>query len=75
MDSKQKFLEAGQRYMELSIRYRSVSTEAERMAYLEHALLSAILAGAGQQRARLLTFLYRDERCRVLQAYPILEKM
>nr|CDS26014.1 cop9 complex subunit [Hymenolepis microstoma] len=75
LDSKQKFLEAGQRYIELSIRFRGVSTEAQRTEFLEHALISTILGGASQQRARLLTFFYRDERCRALKAYPVLEKM
>ncbi|VDN21016.1 unnamed protein product [Dibothriocephalus latus] len=74
MDFKQKFLEAGQRYAELSIRFPWLQ-ESEKMAFLERALLSALLAGVGQQRARLLTTLYKDERCQSLQAYPILEKM
>lgn len=74
LDFKQKFMEAGQRYAELSIRFPEMD-ETERMAFLERALLSALLAGAGQQRARLLATLYKDERCRSLEAYPILEKM
>ncbi|BHF67165.1 COP9 signalosome complex subunit 4 [Sparganum proliferum] len=74
LDFKQKFLEAGQRYAELSIRFPWLK-ESEKMAFLERALLSALLAGVGQQRARLLTTLYKDERCQSLQAYPILEKM
>ncbi|VDD75607.1 unnamed protein product [Mesocestoides corti] len=75
LDFKKKFLEAGQRYAELSIRFRGLASEAERTTFLERALLSALLAGAGHQRARLLASLYKDERCQTLQGFPILEKM
>ncbi len=75
LDCKQKFFEAGQRYAELSIRYPTLVSEADRMTFLERSLLSALLAGAGQQRARLLAALYKDERSQALEAFPLLEKM
>ncbi|CAL8105362.1 unnamed protein product [Calicophoron daubneyi] len=74
LDYKHKFLEAGQRYAELSIRFPWVD-ESERLAFLERALAAALLAGAGHQRTRLLATLYKDERCQGFEAYPVLEKM
>ncbi|CAH8469051.1 unnamed protein product [Dicrocoelium dendriticum] len=74
LDFKHKFLEAGQRYAELSIRFPWLD-ESERLAFLERALAAALLAGAGHQRTRLLATLYKDERCQSFEAYPLLEKM
>ncbi|VEL25742.1 unnamed protein product [Protopolystoma xenopodis] len=74
LDFKQKFLEAGQRYAELSVRFPWLADSA-RMAYLERALAAALLAGAGHQRARLLATLYKDERCQSLDTYPVLESI
>ncbi|KAF5402174.1 COP9 constitutive photomorphogenic subunit 4 [Paragonimus heterotremus] len=74
LDFKHKFLEAGQRYAELSIRFPWME-EAERVAFLERALAAALLASAGHQRTRLLATLYKDERCQAFDAYPVLEKM
>ncbi|KAF8568261.1 hypothetical protein P879_09656 [Paragonimus westermani] len=74
LDFKHKFLEAGQRYAELSIRFPWME-EAERVAFLERALAAALLASAGHQRTRLLATLYKDERCQAFEAYPVLEKM
>lgn len=46
---------------------------------LDQALLSsikcAILAAAGPQRSRILSTLYKDERCTKLMLYPFLEKV
>ncbi|THD25738.1 COP9 signalosome complex subunit 4 [Fasciola hepatica] len=74
LDHKHKFLEAGQRYAELSIRFQWMD-ESERVAFLERALAAVFLAGAGHQRTRLLATLYKDERCQAFDAYPVLEKM
>ena len=73
MDSRRKFIEAAQRYNELS--YRSIIHDDERMTALRNALICTILASAGQQRSRMLATLFKDERCQQLQAYCILEKM
>lgn len=75
MDAKKKFLEAGQRYVELSIRFHDVLTDSERTGFLEHAVLAALLGEASQQRTRLLAFLYKDERCHSLPVFSILERM
>lgn len=68
-----KFIEAAQRYNELS--YRTIVEEDERMTALKKALICTVLASAGQQRSRMLATLFKDERCQQLPAYAILEKM
>ncbi|XP_070545183.1 COP9 signalosome complex subunit 4-like isoform X2 [Ptychodera flava] len=73
LDYRRKFIEAAQRYNELS--YRTIIAEEERMQALKHALHCTILASAGQQRSRMLATLFKDERCQQLPAYGILEKM
>lgn len=73
LDFRRKFIEAAQRYNELS--YKTVIAEAERMTALRNALICTILASAGQQRSRMLATLFKDERCQQLPAYGILEKM
>ena len=73
LDYRRKFIEAAQRYNELS--YKTVIHETERTKALEKALNCAILAPAGQQRSRMLATLFKDERCQLLPSYGILEKM
>ncbi|XP_030835450.1 COP9 signalosome complex subunit 4 isoform X2 [Strongylocentrotus purpuratus] len=73
LDYKRKFIEAAQRYNELS--YRTIIADEERMESLRHALHCTILASAGQQRSRMLATLFKDERCQQLPSYGILEKM
>ena len=72
LDYRRKFIEAAQRYNELS--YRSAG-ETERMTALKKALICTVLASAGQQRSRMLSTLFKDERCQNLPAFAILEKM
>ncbi|CAD7079172.1 unnamed protein product [Hermetia illucens] len=73
LDYRRKFIEAAQRYNELS--YRTIVDENERMTALKKALICTVLASAGQQRSRMLATLFKDERCQHLPAYSILEKM
>lgn len=73
LDYRRKFIEAAQRYNELS--YRSIVDEGERMTALKNALICTVLASAGQQRSRMLATLFKDERCQHLPAYAMLEKM
>lgn len=73
LDYRRKFIEAAQRYNELS--YRTIVDEMERLRALKKALICTILASAGQQRSRMLATLFKDERCQQLPAYAILEKM
>ncbi|KAK7507736.1 hypothetical protein BaRGS_00000701 [Batillaria attramentaria] len=73
LDFRRKFIEAAQRYNELS--YKTIVAEGERLTALRNALICTILASAGQQRSRMLATLFKDERCQQLQAFHILEKM
>ncbi|CAO1369526.1 unnamed protein product [Diamesa hyperborea] len=73
LDYRRKFIEAAQRYNELS--YRTEVDEDERMTALRKALICTVLASAGQQRSRMLATLFKDERCQHLPAFSILEKM
>jgi len=73
LDYRRKFIEAAQRYNELS--YRNIIHEDERMTALRSALICTVLASAGQQRSRMLATLFKDERCQQLPAVSILEKM
>lgn len=73
LDYRRKFIEAAQRYNELS--YRNIIHESERMTALKNALICTILASAGQQRSRMLATLFKDERCQQLPTHGILEKM
>jgi COP9 signalosome complex subunit 4 len=73
LDYRRKFIEAAQRYNELS--YRSIIAEEERVTALKNALICTVLASAGQQRSRMLGTLFKDERCQNLPAFNILEKM
>uniref|UniRef100_F6YAS4 COP9 signalosome complex subunit 4 n=1 Tax=Monodelphis domestica TaxID=13616 RepID=F6YAS4_MONDO len=67
LDYRRKFIEAAQRYNELS--YKTIVHESERLEALKHALHCTILASAGQQRSRMLATLFKDERCQQLAAY------
>ncbi|CAG7717112.1 unnamed protein product [Allacma fusca] len=73
LDFRRKFIEAAQRYNELS--YRPIIAEEERLTALRNALICTVLAPAGQQRSRMLGTLFKDERCQNLPAFGILEKM
>jgi len=70
-DFKRKFIEASQRYYELS----QIVSENERLDALTFAITCAILANAGPQRSRVLATFYKDERSSKLEIYPMLEKM
>lgn len=72
-DAKRKFIEASQKYHELS--FTTQIPESERSACLEAAITCGVLAPAGPARSRLLATLYKDERAQDLGNYRILEKM
>ncbi|KAI7688444.1 COP9 signalosome complex subunit 4 [Sarcoptes scabiei] len=72
MNRARKFLDAAQRYIEIS---QSLDSDIERNEVLNNAIVCTMLAGAGAQRSRMLATLYKDERCQYLPSYKILEKM
>ena len=65
LDYKRKFIEAATRYNDLS--YKTIIHEDERMTALKNAMICTILASAGQQRCRMLSQLYKDERCHTVR--------
>lgn len=54
LDYRRKFIEAAQRYNELS--YRSIIHEDERMTALRNALICTVLASAGKDLSYILYF-------------------
>jgi COP9 signalosome complex subunit 4 len=76
-DSKRKFLEAAQRYYELSQVGGSTKMvdESDLEQALHAAVTCAILGAAGPQRSRILATLYKDERTAHLKVRPLLEKV
>lgn len=72
-DAKRKFMEASQKYYELS--FSVLILESERISCLEAAITCGVLAPAGPARSRLLSTLYKDERSQTLATHKILEKM
>lgn len=74
LDAKRQFLNACQRYHQLSFSQQIADTE--RMQCLSAAITCAVLAPAGPQRSRSLATLYKDDRSPQLPAdYSMLEKM
>ncbi|KAF8449784.1 PCI domain-containing protein [Terfezia claveryi] len=74
LDAKRQFLNACQRYHQLS--FSPLIAESERMQCLSAAITCAVLAPAGPQRSRSLATLYKDDRSPQLPAdYSMLEKM
>jgi COP9 signalosome complex subunit 4 len=72
-DSQRSFLDAAQAYYTMSL--ESVVEEEERVRALSAAIVCAVLAPAGPQRARMLAKLYKDERAQQVEDYPFLEKI
>lgn len=73
LDSKRDFINAAAEYLQVS--FSRAVAEEDRLQALSAAIKTAILAGAGQQRSRMLGRLYKDERSLETQEYGILEKM
>ena len=76
--SQARILDARRRFAEASAAYHAVSragalADEERAAALRQALVCAVLAPAGPQRARLLGTLHRDERAAALDDFAVLD--
>ncbi|KAF3164529.1 hypothetical protein TWF788_001130 [Orbilia oligospora] len=72
-DNKRDFLNACQKYLQLS--FSQVVEETERLGCLNAAIICAVLAPAGPARSRALGTLYKDDRAPQVEHYAILEKM
>lgn len=72
-DSQRAFLDAAQAYHLLST--EPSLEEGEREKALGAAIICAVLAPAGPQRARMLAKLYKDDRASRVEHFSILEKM
>ncbi|KAF3939625.1 hypothetical protein ABW19_dt0203021 [Dactylella cylindrospora] len=72
-DNKREFLNACQKYLQLS--FSPVVDETERLSCLNAAIVCAVLAPAGPARSRALGTLYKDDRAPQVEHYAILEKM
>ncbi|TMW64471.1 hypothetical protein Poli38472_011351 [Pythium oligandrum] len=75
LDSKRKFLDAALRYYEFSQTKPDEVDPDNLLELLKKGVTCAILASAGPQRSRLLGTLYKDERVKNSEYFPILEKM
>jgi COP9 signalosome complex subunit 4 len=71
LDSQRSFLEASTRYYDASI--DTTLHETDQWRALSKAIICAILAPAGPQRAVALARLYKDERARQADEYGIME--
>jgi len=77
LDARRRFLEAAQRYIELSLLPPAQMDEAELLQMLEKAVKCVVLAPAGPQRQRVMGTLSRDERLVALnpKTVSMLERM
>lgn len=72
-DAKRRFLEACQKYHEISFA-QHVDVD-DRLRCLSASLYCAVLAAAGPARSRTLAILYKDDRAASLAEFGILEKV
>jgi len=70
-DIRRNYLKAARLYYDLSQRL----VESEQLEMLKSSVISAILSKAGPERSRLLSALYKDDRCRRLDMFVSMEKM
>mmetsp|Transcript_10184 Transcript_10184/g.30634 ORF Transcript_10184/g.30634 Transcript_10184/m.30634 type:complete len:393 (-) Transcript_10184:278-1456(-) len=75
LDAKRRFVEAAQRYYEISQMQTDQVSEDELLEALGAAVVCTILAKAGPQRSRILANLYKDERTSTLPTFPFMEKV
>jgi COP9 signalosome complex subunit 4 len=73
LDRRGRFIEAAQRYHELS--NKPTLTPEEKKLALQNSLTCTLLAPPGMQRNRLLNMLFKDERCAQLSGHSILRSM
>ncbi|CAL2042201.1 CBN-CSN-4 protein [Caenorhabditis brenneri] len=72
-DAKRRFVEAGQRYYELSVTEQLPLSD--RITALGKAIVCVLLAKPGPQRSRLLTIIFKDDRAPNCPSFEIIAKM
>lgn len=72
-DAKRRFVEAAQRYYELSA--TDVLPQSDRITALGKAIVCVLLAKPGPQRSRLLTIIFKDERAPTCPSFELIAKM
>ncbi|EFO94751.1 hypothetical protein CRE_10647 [Caenorhabditis remanei] len=72
-DAKRRFVEAAQRYYELSVTEQLPMSD--RITALGKAIVCVLLAKPGPQRSRLLTIIFKDERAPSCPSFEIIAKM
>jgi COP9 signalosome complex subunit 4 len=73
LDSQRSFLEASNRYYDVSL--ETSVAEDERLFSLSQSMTCAVLSPAGPQRAATLAKLYKDERSKQIEEYGIMQKI
>ncbi|TKR68634.1 hypothetical protein L596_024592 [Steinernema carpocapsae] len=73
LDRNGKFIDAAQRYYQLSM--LPALTRSEKEDCLAKAINCTVLASPSQHKTRLLTALCKDDRCTSLPAFAIIDKM
>ncbi|CAJ0929054.1 unnamed protein product, partial [Mesorhabditis belari] len=73
LDRRRRFIEAAQRYYELS--QCAVVPSSDQLHAISAAMTCTILAAPGTQRTRLLAKLRKEERAKAIPSYTLLEKL
>jgi len=78
--SQARILDSQRQFLEASVAYHNMSSEAmvdedDRLQALSAAITCAVLGPAGPQRARMLGRLYKDERASQTESYNILSSI
>mmetsp|Transcript_2922 Transcript_2922/g.13712 ORF Transcript_2922/g.13712 Transcript_2922/m.13712 type:complete len:371 (-) Transcript_2922:1533-2645(-) len=76
-EAKKGFSNAAQQFYSLTTGLQGATKlySADPLQWLARAVICAILAPAGEQRSKLLSRLYHDERCRDLEFFNVLERV
>lgn len=80
LDAKRRFLEAALQYYSVSQVGRTLVEQglvetSEVYTALDHAIICALLAHVGPQKARNLDMLYKDQRCTHCPSFHLLQKV
>jgi len=76
-EAKKAFSNAAQQFYSLTTDLQGATKlySADPSQWLARAVICAILAPAGEQRSKMMSKLYQDERCRGLEFFNVLERV